>query len=140
MKEKLRKKYCRQVRQLLPCSGRVKRSIAAQLENRLANYLAENPDADYEQIKLHFGAPETVAASYIESTGTAEILKSLRIRKRIVRIIVMVAVFMLVTWSALITWELIRANETLGGHMEVFLTEGEVEIDPNEISDISVAP
>ncbi len=81
--EQTMKKYHRAVSRLLPCSRKRKRTILSQLGTNLSGYIAEHPDVGFAQIEAQFGVPEIVAAVYVESAGTAEILKALQIRKRI---------------------------------------------------------
>ena len=40
------RRYLRNVKDWLPCSGKLKREIMARIKNVLDDYLAEHPDAD----------------------------------------------------------------------------------------------
>ena len=113
------KKYGKEIRSLLPCSRKRKKQIMAQIEANLADYRAEHPEADFSQIKAHFGPPEEIAAAYVESAGTAEILQALRVRKRLVAIVSCVTVFILVSWIAVVTVDTIRAEKDNHGFIIV---------------------
>ena len=100
------KKYLRRVRETLPCSGKMKKCIMEQICNEISLFLEEQPKADYNAMISRFGEPETIAASYVENMGTAEILKQLRIRKRILSIVAILLIFILVTWATAVTIEI----------------------------------
>jgi hypothetical protein len=51
-------------------------------------------------VVAHFGSPEDIAAAYIETMKTSEILKKLRIRKVALSAIAIVLAFMAVTCTA----------------------------------------
>lgn len=94
------RRYCKLVWALLPCSRKQKNEILQQLRESLTAYQAEHPDADFRQLRAHFGSPESVAAACVESAGTAEILHALRIRKRIVMLIASVLIAALLLWAS----------------------------------------
>lgn len=102
IRSKAMKRYCRQVADWLPCYGKQKQGILNNLEHRVAEYVAENPAADIAALTGHFGTPQTVAAAYVDSTSTPELLRALRIRKRIV--ITVAAIVGAAALIALIIW------------------------------------
>lgn len=144
MTEKARaiKRYERKIRGLLPCTFKMKSKIAHQIRDNIDDYLAENPDAEFEQIVAQFGAPETIAAAYIESTGTADILKSLQMRKRILAIAAAIAAAVLLSWAGIVTWTAVRADQNTvqslhfedGGSMEIIAINSEPNQAQNSIS------
>ena len=58
----------------------------------------EMPNASQEAIRERFGAPELVAASCLESTTTADLLKRMRHKRRISKIVIVIAALVLLTW------------------------------------------
>ena len=136
MKERAKEanRYLRQVRRLLPSGRKTKNAIMQQIHDSMDGYLADHPTADYAQIKAQFGEPETVAAAYVESSGTAEILKSLRIRKKIVLAVVAVLLFALLFWTVNYIALVIKANRVIdsldGSYDESYIIEGTVEPNP----------
>lgn len=143
-REKKVKKYYCHVRRLLPCSRKVKTAIMRQIQENIEGYISENPCSDFDQIKTQFGAPESIAAAYIESTGTAEILKSMSIRRRIIGIIGIVLVAALLTWTCYLAWTAVKVNNVLksmdGSYDDSYIVEGTVEIEPQETDCVSHAP
>ena len=102
------KRYFRRIRGTLPCSRKLKNHIMDQIHNEVGLYLEEHPGADYNAVLSRFGEPERIAAAYVEDMGAAEILKKLRIRRRILSTVALVLAFTLITWAAIITYEIIQ--------------------------------
>lgn len=120
------KRYYKAINSWLPCSRKLRKQIIGQIQNCVEAYLEQNPDADITQLKNHFGDPQTIAATYVENTGTAEILKDLRIRRRIVRIVAGVMAVMLIMWAGVVIWAAIDAKESIDGQ----ITKSVYEIEP----------
>ncbi len=120
IRNKAMKQYCRQVAGWLPCYGKQKQGILKNLEHRVAEYLAENPAADIATLVGHFGTPQTVAAAYVDSASTPELLRALHIRKRIIMtvaaIVTAAALISLSMWAGVLTWEIIKANTIFNGY------------------------
>ncbi len=113
------KRYLRTVRGWLPCSGKLKRCIMTQITNRVQEYLAQNPKSTFDEICAHFGYPQEIAVAYIENTDTAEILKSLRIRRRIVTIVITAVLVILISWATVITFEIAKFKKSVPDVIEV---------------------
>ena len=108
------KKYLRRVRSTLPCSWKMKKRTMEQIRKEVTLFLTDHPEADYNAVISHFGEPETIAAAYVESMGTAEILRKLRIRRRIVSAVAIVLAFVVITWATVVTWA-IHSNTVENG-------------------------
>ena len=108
------KKYLRRVRSMLPCSRKMKKRTMEQIRKEVTLFLTDHPEADYNAVISHFGEPETIAAAYVESMGTAEILRKLHIRRRIVSAVAIVLAFVVITWATVVTWE-IHSNTVENG-------------------------
>jgi uncharacterized membrane protein len=118
--------YLKKVRSYLPCSGKVKKQIMEQITESVEVYLAEEPQAGYDQITARFGAPQAIAAAYVENAGTAEILRALQIRRRIVSIVAAVMAAILLSWAGAVTWAMIQYKHNSQGFVTVSIQEGEV--------------
>lgn len=110
------KKYLRRVRRVLPCVGKMKKEMMNMAACDISAFLQEQPEADYETIESRFGKPETIAAAYVENMGTAEILKKMYIRKRIMTALLLVLVFVVVTWILAVAWMIIRSEFLFDGY------------------------
>lgn len=97
------KKYLRRVRGWLPCTRRMKNDIMARIEDSLLSWAQENPNCDYPDIEARFGKPEKIAADYVDNLGTAELLKNLHIKKKIVTVVTAVAVTIALIWAIGVT-------------------------------------
>ena len=106
------KKYLRRVCSVLPGSARMTKQIMEQIQNEVLSYFEEYPQAGYKDLISRFGEPETIAAAYVESMGTAEILKKLRVRIRILISVAIVLAFITISWAATVTWA-IHSNESI---------------------------
>lgn len=113
------RRYCRQIRSLLPCSLKDKHRILREIRERLADYREQNPEADAAAVLSYFGAPEVIAAAYIDQMGTAELLKKLRIRRRILTIALTLAGVILVTWLGTVAWAIIVELISVNGYIVV---------------------
>ncbi len=102
MNKRVYQHYVKQVRSLLPCGPRKKVQIMAQFTSSLSVYQSEHPEADYSQLIAHFGTPEEIAAACVESTGTVELLRMLRIRRRIIAVVAGSITAMFLLWAAIL--------------------------------------
>ena len=115
------RKYCRLVRSFLPCSAKQRRLILGEIKSNLSAYLEENPSASFEEIESRFGTPRQIAVAHVEEMGTEELLKRLRIRKRIFAVISAAVVLALLIWSSVVTIEVIHHKKTDNGYYEVII-------------------
>lgn len=122
MNDPLLRRYFREIRRWLPCNRRQRKQIIGQIQVDVQNYLAQNPSSDFAQLQTVLGDPQTIAAAYVENADTAELLKSLRIRRRIVTIVTAAVTTILLLWAATVTWAVIReADDSSGGYYEVMI-------------------
>lgn len=75
-----------------------------QIRETVNTFILQNPEADFEAIQAQFGQPKDIAISYVENMGTAEVLKGLRVRRRVLTIILATVLALLVSWSICVTW------------------------------------
>ncbi len=102
LKNKTARRYLRKVRGLLPCSRKMKDEITAPLRRSMAEYLLERPDASAEDFRARFGTPEVIAASCLEDVETTDLLRRLRLRRRVTAILVSTAFAALLVWVGFI--------------------------------------
>lgn len=114
--------YCREVRSYLPCSFREKRRIIRQIQDNIALYLQDHPDADMQQIRAHFGTPNQIAAACVEDMETAVLLRSLRTRKKIVTAVAAGVLVALTMWGAYLGWAMHEYSQSINGHGITYVT------------------
>ena len=86
------KAYLREVRRRLHCPRTTKRAFMSQLEGSVSQYLEDHPAAKFSDLATAFGEPEEIAIRFIEQSNPKAIRHSLRIRKRILWLVIAVAV------------------------------------------------
>lgn len=117
------KRYYRSIRKDLPCSYKMKKRIIQQIQESVDQFLEQNPDADFDAVQLHFGEPQTIALSYIEDQDTPELLRKMRIKKRIITIVAGAMVAVLVIWGVAVAWAVICEERAQDGHVIVDIGE-----------------
>ena len=131
------RRYYRAVRGWLPGSRKLRTQVTAQLRDSVESYLEQEPDSSYDRLREHFGEPRTIAAVYVDNADTAELLRALRIRRRVVTTIAATVAVALILWAGVVTWAAVEAyNNFLHGNIVVTDEFG----DPVPSSEYSYAP
>ena len=115
------KKYLRRVRGWLPCTRRMKNDIMARVEESLLSWSQDNPNCTYPDIEARFGKPEKIAADYVDNLGTAELLKNLHIKKKIVTAVTAVAVTIALIWAVSVA--IVTVDAMLNTHYGYIVNE-----------------
>ncbi len=113
------RRYYRKVRGWLPGTRKMKREILDQVRSSIEAYLEEEPGADMAGVEARFGSPQAIAAASVEARDTGELLRDLRIKRRIVSMVAGVLAAALILWAGVVTWGAIQAYRSLNGHIEV---------------------
>ncbi len=111
------KRYYRSIRKDLPCSYKMKKTIMQQIQESVGLFLEQNPNADFDEVKLHFGEPQTIALSYIEDQDAPELLRKMRIKRKVIVIVVGTMALIVAIWLTVAVWGIIDANQTTDGHI-----------------------
>lgn len=119
------RRYLRRVRRWLPCSWRMKNRIMENIQANLEVFLEEHPDTNLSQLDEQFGIPQQIAATYIENVGTAELLRNLRVRRRIVGIVAGCAALIFAIWLGSVLWLTADAYNSIHGAITRSVTEFE---------------
>lgn len=123
----MNKKYIRRVLALIPCSLREKRWLRERITEAVEPYA----ELGYEGLCEKLGKPETLAATYVEEMDTAEILKKLNMRKRILTVISAVVLIILVSWTTAVMWAVREFNSSRYNHV-IIVKNGEAEYEFND--------
>lgn len=100
------RRYLRAIKGWLPCAGKMKRQMLGEIEANIDDFVGENPEVSYEDIVSRFGTPQQIASTYVDEAETGELLRMLRVRRKILTIIASVAVLITVLWAAGVAAEL----------------------------------
>ena len=118
LKNRQARKYCRSVRSFLPCSVKQRRLILGEIQSNVSAYLEEKPSADFTEIENRFGKPGHIAAAYVDEMGTEELLKQLRVRKRIFAVISAAVMLALLIWGSMVTAVYIEFQKVDNGYSD----------------------
>ncbi len=113
------RRYYREVRGWLPGTRKMKREILDQVRSSIEAYLEEKPGTDMAGVEARFGSPQAIAAASVEERDTAELLRDLRTKRRIVSMVAGVLAAALILWAGVVTWGAIKTYRSLNGHIEV---------------------
>jgi predicted Fe-S protein YdhL (DUF1289 family) len=119
------KRYLRQIRRWLPCTPGKKQSILGRIRENIMQYLQENADPTFQDLQERFGDPQQIAAACVDEMGSMELLRDLRICRRIVTVVVAAAMAAVLIWAAAVTIMSIDAHDSVNG----FYTDDIEEID-----------
>lgn len=117
------KHYFRVIASWLPCSHKQKKQIVNSVRDSVGNYLASAPDADISQIVTRFGEPQAIAAAYVDNTNTSELLRQLRIRRRVVSRVTALVIAALLLWVCLLTWAAHKERAFLSESHGILITD-----------------
>ena len=104
--------YYRQISAWLPCGMRLKKQLMANIRTTVDNYLAEHQGIDFAELQAHFGTPLQIATAFVDEMDTSQLLQSLKIRKRIIRVVFLGAIIALALWTVVLMS--IWANDAFG--------------------------
>ena len=79
------KQYYRQIKDWLPCGGSLRRRLMGNITATVEGYIADHPQADFAALQAHFGTPQQIATAFVDEMDTQELLRTLRIRRKILR-------------------------------------------------------
>lgn len=113
---KLINKYCRQIKQCLPCPRKQTQRILTEISSSVQDYLDSNPNAAYSDIEMAFGTPLQIATAQVDAMDTAELVKYLRIKKKIVTGIIGTCLILISIWGIAVAIVLIDAVMTTHGY------------------------
>lgn len=117
------KRYYRSIRKDLPCSYKMKKRIMQQIQESVGLFLEQKPNTDFAVVQLHFGEPQTIALSYIEDQDVPELLRKMRVKRKVIAIVAGTMALVLALWMAVVVWDIVDAEQTTGDHIIVDIGE-----------------
>ena len=100
--------YYKAIYDLIPSSRKEKRKILSRIKHGVDDYRKDHPLHDFSQVLSVFGAPESIAASYVDNMSSSDILKTFRIKKRLLFLAGICALTVLITWGMFVTVQKLR--------------------------------
>lgn len=108
------KAYVGSVKKSLVCSGVQKKRVATEIEDDIYAYAEENGVKSMDEIVEFFGAPETVAESFVDPGHNGEIRRRTSLMKAFVAFICIVAMLL----GAFLTTAYVDAHRSNYGRNE----------------------
>lgn len=96
------RRYLREIQESLPCTGKAKRGITRKINGMIDDAMLDEPDLTYEMLVKRFGTPQQIASSYVDEMETPELLKKLRIKKKIFAVVCATAAIILAIWIGVV--------------------------------------
>ena len=115
------RKYLREIQESLPCTGKAKRGITRKINGMIDNAILEEPDLTYEMLVKRFGTPQQIAASCVDEMETPELLKKLRIKKKIIAVVCATAAIILAIWVGVVTTATLDHYSEMNGYFEEYI-------------------
>ncbi len=123
------RKYMKQIKQELPTFNADGKRIEKMLLQNVRDYAQEEPEVSYAQLVSRFGSPEEIAAAYLSEQSSGTVKKAVCIRKKILTIVLAVAIFVGLLWATYLVFVYNTIKEVAGGTIVV----GEVIIEPSTV-------
>ena len=123
------RKYMKQIKQELPTFNADGKQIKKMLLQNVRDYAQEEPEVSYAQLVSRFGSPEEIAAAYLSEQSSGTVKKAVCIRKKILNIVLAVAIFAGLLWATYLVFVYNTIKEVAGGTIVV----GEVIIEPSTV-------
>lgn len=89
------KKYYSEISKHMVCKRKDKHRLISDIKNNISSYIKENPDCTYQEIIEHYGTPEEIWASHLESLDAKYIKSSVKTSKFIKITISIIVCFIL---------------------------------------------
>ena len=112
------RRYYRQIHKQLVGSGKEKRKIITYIAEDISDYLEANPQADIAQIQECFGTPEYIAAYIAKTMDDQELIRQIRIKKRILVSVVAALLAALLIWAVGVGISTIHTHDDMHGTFE----------------------
>lgn len=74
--------YFNEINKAIICKADMKKDFVDDLKERIGEFIEENPEANTDDIIAHFGQPEEIAKTFLETLEPSYIKKQLIGKKR----------------------------------------------------------
>lgn len=123
--EKDLKKYYHDIAKVLPLNR--KKEFLINIKNGVNSYLADNPNATIDDVIAFIGEPEDIADEYYANKTGEEIVKGIKISKKIVFSVIVTLVLGLIIYIIVMTKMMIDDDKADHGYYttDLGITESE---------------
>lgn len=120
MKEnKAVRQYCRAIGRQIAVPRREKRRMLDQIRQMCRSYLEEYPHGDCDALAARFGAPEQIAAAFLEEMEPAAVLDGFRLRRRVLGITAAALAAVVLVWMLAVGGALVNEVRHADGYYDV---------------------
>lgn len=102
-----------------------KRRLLRKMECSIRDYVCDEADITYEQIKARFGDPKMIASTYVSEIESGELMNLVQAKKAITCIILSVAVIFVSLWAIFLINSYESFKKDVNGYMIVDVVEVE---------------
>ena len=113
------RRFLREIRKSIPGGGKQKKQMVERVKVSILEYLTEEPDAGYDDLCTRFGAPEQIAAAYLEELDVSDLKKQLTIREKIVRAVATGVIVAVIVWLGVAVYAVREYGDAMPGYIEV---------------------
>ena len=85
------KEYIREIKKEINCSRSRKKELLTEITEGIRDFCSNEESVDISKIKQRFGTPEEIAESVLRNHEADEVNKSLKVGKRTVLVVAMIA-------------------------------------------------
>ena len=117
--KRISRRYCRQLRSLLPCGWNEKQKLISCLRQQLNAYANEHPNCTEDDLHVRFGTPEDVAVTQLGSMDSSKLLNKIVFRQRVLKITSACVLIALFLWGAVLTHVIFQSIGPDRGYMTV---------------------
>ena len=119
------RRYLWEVCRELPGSWKQKKQLLRKMECSIQDYVCDNAEISYEQIKARFGDPKVVASTYVGEIGSGELLSLFHAKKTLICIVLSAAVIAVSLWAMFLIKSYLSFQKDANGYMVVEIIEVE---------------
>ncbi len=121
------RRYFREVNHLLPNSARYKKRMIHRIEDRLTEIASGHAELDYDLLVEQLGAPSQIAAACLDEMSPQEVVRQLRIRKRIFVLIAGAVLTALLMWGITVERAYQDFMDSVNGYYVETITSGKAK-------------
>ena len=118
----LKRYYC-SISKALPGPRKMKKQIVTHIKDSVSEYLSQNPDANFEAVQNHFGTPEQIASSYVDTQDAPVLLRKMSVKKKVIAIVAGAVTVALLVWAGAMAWAIYDNQRAEPTYVEVTIGE-----------------
>jgi len=120
--------YYNNILNLMPCNNKVKQRLLLEIKSNIEDFVNTNPECSFQNIIEHFGSPQDICDSFIETINAQEIRKKMKISKILKVVIILIATTILLFITILfIERQLNRPTDLIESPISIIETDNKLK-------------